>query len=137
MAKILINDMSFTGTNISSTNINGETIIIVDGKEVYNSSTMGNPSAPINITVTGDIEHLDVACCEVVKVQGNVKTLGTSSGNVSIIGEVSGNVNTASGNVSVENGSTGNVSTASGSVKVKGGDIKGNVKTISGDIKRN
>ena len=106
MSSITINGMNFSGNNITITN--GK--VIIDGK----SQTF--ESKEINISISGNIEKLEVDSCEKVSVIGNVETLKTISGDVEISGIVNGSVQTVSGDV-------------------KCGKISGDVKTVSGDIK--
>lgn len=124
MSTIKINDMTIrTSGNILIRN--GR--IIVDGVE------MTPDSKEITITVMGDIETLDVDACSSISVTGNVGDFRTSSGDVSVSGNVTGSIDSSSGSITIDGDIGGSVDTASGSVRCKG-DIKGKVSTISGDI---
>lgn len=108
MATITINGNSISGRNISINNgkitIDGENITIEDEKT-------------INISVQGDIDKLKVDRCNICEVTGNVGSVKTVSGDVSITGDVSG----------------GDVTSVSGDVKC--GHVAGKVSTVSGNIK--
>ncbi len=107
MSTIRINQSTFHCNNIT---ISGEGKVTIDGKLVSFED-----SKEINITVQGDIEQLQVECCNKVSVTGNATNINTKSGDV----EVSGNVN-------------GNIQTMSGDVQC--GNVGGNISTMSGDV---
>lgn len=67
-----------------------------------------------------------------IKVEGDVKTLTTSSGDISCLNV--GRITTASGDIKCAD-INGNVSTASGDVSAK--KITGDVNTMSGDVSLN
>lgn len=99
--------------------------ILIDGKDVTPSEKQ------IYIIVNGDINQLECDVAEEINVIGNVKSINTSSGDVTVAGGVQNSVLTNSGDVSVK-GNTGNVKTMSGDVKAK--NINGSTSTMSGDI---
>ena len=107
MSQIIINNKGYVGKSITITNGN----VIIDGKSIEIEEK------EINISVTGDINDLRVTSCNSLEIKGNVKTIETTSGDINIEGDVSGNVKTVSGDV-------------------RCGNITGDVKTVSGDIKR-
>jgi hypothetical protein len=88
---VTINGTTYTGNSVSI-NDNG---IVIDGNIVSNLSSLG-----INISV---------------RIDGNCDSVNTTSGDISINGEVTGNVSTVSGDVKCNN-------------------ISGSVRTVSGDI---
>lgn len=110
MAQIIINRKNFVGGNIHI----GNGKVIIDGKDV--TSEYNSEEKEINITVTGDIQSLEVDSCNKVLVTGNTGPVKTVSGDVDITGDVAGSVNTVSGDVDC-------------------GNIAGSVRTVSGDIK--
>ena len=99
--------------------------VIIDGKDV-------TPDVKeITITVTGNVNSINVDFAKEVHVKGTVGDIKTSSGNV-WCDNVTGNIHTTSGDIKCED--------IGGNVQTKSGDvysllISGNVKTISGDIK--
>lgn len=104
---IVVNDVCIRGGR-NVTIINGK--VIVDGKDV-------TPDAKeVNISVTGNVEKIEVDDCEKITVTGDVGSVITKSGDVSVGGTISGSVQTISGDVDCK------------------GIISGGVKTVSGDI---
>ena len=97
--------ISIEGNNVSI--INNK--IFVDGKEIETEEKV------INIIVEGNLDKLEVDCCNSIKVNGITKDIEVSNGNIAISGDVKGNVNNVNGNIIA---------------KV----INGNCKTINGDI---
>lgn len=107
MAQITINGMEFIGSSLSANKCK----VFIDGKEI---STGEDKS--INITVNGNINHLEVNHCNKIIVDGTVNNINTISGNVEIAtGEVKGNIKSVSGNVTCQT-------------------VKGRIETISGSI---
>ena len=98
-------NINIKGNNVSI--INNK--IFVDGKEIETEEKV------INIIVEGNLDKLEVDCCNSIKVNGVTKDVEVSNGNISINGDVKGNVNNINGNIIA---------------KV----INGNCKTINGDI---
>jgi len=102
--------MKFNGSNIS---ISGNRIKI-NGKDITNKL---EDVKEYNITVNGNCENLSCDEANEINIKGDVNELKTMSGNVSVKGDVNGNVKTMSGNVSCKN-------------------IDGNAKSMSGNIAR-
>ena len=98
-------NINIKGNNVSI--INNK--IFVDGKEIETEEKV------INIIVEGNLDKLEVDCCNSIKVNGVTKDIEVSNGNIAISGDVKGNVNNINGNIIA---------------KV----INGNCKTINGDI---
>ena len=98
-------NINIKGNNVSI--INNK--IFVDGKEIETEEKV------INIIVEGNLDKLEVDCCNSIKVNGVTKDVEVSNGNIAISGDVKGNVNNINGNIIA---------------KV----INGNCKTINGDI---
>ena len=107
MGQIIINGKSYQGNSIVINN--GK--IIIDGKEAETPN-----DKVIQITVQGDIEKLDVDNCNKIDVTGNVGSAKTLSGDIKVIGDVNGSVQTLSGDVVC-------------------GKVQGSINTMSGDIK--
>ena len=97
--------ISIEGNNVSI--INNK--IFVDGKEIETEEKV------INIIVEGNLDKLEVDCCNSIKVNGVTKDVEVSNGNISINGDVKGNVNNINGNIIAK-------------------AINGNYKTTNGDI---
>lgn len=120
------------------TNTGGGVVEIYDGKVMVNGKPVEDlnslPDKVVNITIDGDVESLHVDCCSTLSVDGNVKTLKSGSGDVTVSGNVSGNISTGSGDVNCCNVEEGDVTTGSGDVHcIK---VGGRVSTGSGDIYR-
>ena len=98
-------NINIKGNNVSI--INNK--IFVDGKEIETEEKV------INIIVEGNLDKLEVDCCNSIKVNGVTKDVEVSTGNITISGDLKGNVNNINGNFIA---------------KV----INGNCKTINGDI---
>lgn len=107
---ITVNGQTYSGSSvvISGNVVGGD--VFIDG--VRQSGTI-SLSAPINVTVNGDVELLDAPSGK-VNVTGSCGSVKTMSGDVTC-GAVSGDVGTMSGDV-------------------KCGEVSGKVKTMSGDI---
>ena len=97
--------ISIEGNNVSI--INNK--IFVDGKEIETEEKV------INIIVEGNLDKLEVDCCNSIKVNGVTKDIEVSNGNIAISGDVKGNVNNVNGNIIAKT-------------------INGNCKTTNGDI---
>ena len=102
---IVINGKSYIGNSVS----------IKNNKITIDGNVIETEEKNIKIEIQGDIEELKVDECDSVKVTGNVKNLTTMSGDVTVKGDVSGNVKTMSGDVEC-------------------GKVGGNISTMSGDI---
>jgi hypothetical protein len=124
---VTINGITYKSTN-GSICVSGDKIII-DGKVV--TPGLEIESKIININIEGNVEMIDIDYCQKISVNGNVKTVRTTNGNVECK-DVTGNIQTTNGDV--ECGTVGgDIQTMSGDVKC--GPISGSVKTMSGDIK--
>lgn len=108
-SQITINDRQFVGSNISV--VGNE--VMVDGIRV-------------------DIGNLESLSPIVVTVDGDADSVYTQSGDVSVSGNVSGDIRTQSGTVQVDGTAHGDVNTMSGDVTVHGSIQR--VKTMSGDV---
>lgn len=85
-----------------------------------------------NVIIDGKtVDEIEEKKIEVF-VTGEVESLQTTTGNITIDGNVGKNVKTVSGDVRVHGIISGDVQTVSGDVKSE--KILGNVKTLSGDI---
>jgi len=111
----------FKGSGKSTISINGKSYVgnnvTVAGNKVYIDGKLsdGEESKEITIIVDGNIDKLDVDVANQIRVNGDVKSLKTTSGDVEVYGNVDGNVKTMSGDVECKS-------------------IAGDVETMSGDI---
>jgi hypothetical protein len=102
--------------NINGRIFSGKSVIVKNGKVFVDGNSVAADEKEIKIEVTGNIETLTVDYCKDLKVTGDVSKVKTMSGDVTIGGEVKGDVRTMSGDV-------------------RCGNIAGKVKTMSGNIK--
>lgn len=79
------------------------------------------------------IERLEVDQCERIHVNGNVKRINSTTGDIKVSGSVSGDVETVSGDIDIDGNVDGNVKTVSGDVDCL--DVSGRVSTMSGNIR--
>ena len=108
-------------------NVNGKSYDIPDGCCV----TINSGGITVNgqsITEFGKIESKIVN----VVVEGDVHSISTSSADITVKGNVIGNVTTASGDVTIHKDVGGSVTTASGDVEC--GSVHGSVTSQSGDV---
>ena len=108
MVKMAINGVTFYDQG--SVSIVGNKIIL-DGKDVTPDSK------EINIKIEGNVDRLEIDCCQTFLITGNVGNIKSTSGNVEVSGEVKGSVQTISGDVVC-------------------GNVSGNISTISGDVRK-
>ena len=121
MSSIIINGKSYIGSQV---NVNGNKITI-NGTDVTPDTKI------VNITIEGDVDEIHADYCEKIIVNGNVKNVSTTSGDIECK-DVTGDIKGTSGDIQCGN-IGGSVQTISGDVKAE--NISGNVKTLSGDIK--
>lgn len=95
--------------------INGK--YYVDGKEVKDWSEFTKDQKEISITIEGNVNKLDVDCCDMIHVNGNVGKVKATSGDIEIEGNVDGDVQTVSGDICC-------------------GNVGGDASTVSGNIRR-
>jgi len=122
---VTVNGTTYTGKNITIKN--GK--VQIDGNDVTPKD-----EKVITITIAGNINMLNVDACESCIITGDVKSVKTGSGDVSITGECGGNIDTGSGDVEIIGNCGGNIDTGSGDVVVDG-YCTGDIDTGSGDIK--
>ena len=103
------------GGNIKNSSIEGNSISIINNKIFVDGKEIETEEKVINIIVEGNLDKLEVDCCNSIKVNGVTKDIEVSNGNIAISGDVKGNVNNINGNIIA---------------KV----INGNCKTTNGDI---
>lgn len=108
-----MNSISINGKVIVTS---GHSVIISNGKIIIDDKDVTPDASDIKIEVHGNLERLEVDCCEYVKIVGDTGPVKTVSGAVEITGDVNGDI-----------------STVSGAVRCK--DIRGSVSTISGSIR--
>jgi len=102
MTRIIRNNK---GTTIVSggrmTIIDGE--VLVDGKPLDELKCIDPDEKQINITIEGDVDHLDIEYCNKLIVNGNAKRVKTNQGDIEIKGDVEGDVHTNMGDVTCGN----------------------------------
>lgn len=103
------------GGNIKNSSIEGNSISIINNKIFVDGKEIETEEKVINIIVEGNLDKLEVDCCNSIKVNGVTKDVEVSNGNITINGDVKGNVNNINGNIIAK-------------------AINGNCKTINGDI---
>ena len=105
--------------------------MLVNGKPIEDWSE--SDEKVINITIEGNVDSLDVSICNAITVNGDANKVKTGSGDITVEGNVDGDVKTGSGDIQCGN-VDGDVSTGCGDVKC--GDVRGRVSTGMGDISR-
>jgi DUF4097 and DUF4098 domain-containing protein YvlB len=105
---VTINGKSYSGKNVTINNGN----ILIDGKPVGNDASTPH----VYITLQGNIDSLQVDSCNSLRVEGDCGTIKSNAGDITISGNVSGDVKTMSGDVRCGNVS-GSISSMSGDVK--------------------
>jgi hypothetical protein len=135
-----INNLNFDGKNITIKNNK----IIVDGKDITASVMMtsgGVGQSKYVINITGDVENITVDQCEKITIGGNAIKTSTKNGDISVKGNVVAHMNatdvvtTHNGNITIGGDVTGNVATKMGNVKC--GNVSGNATTKMGNISKN
>lgn len=121
---IQINNRGYVGKSIVISN--GK--IVIDGRDV--TSELGE-TKEINISVSGNLENLEVDYANKIEISGDVGKASSGSGDIDCR-NITGGARTGSGDIECES-INGDVQTGSGDVKAK--TITGSVKTGSGDIK--
>lgn len=115
MGTIVINGQRFQYHGSLSI-INGR--YYVNGKELKDLSELAKDQKEVNITIDGDINKLEVDCCNRIFVKGNVGKIKSTSGDIEVEGDVDGDVQTVSGDINCGNVS-GDASTVSGNIRRK------------------
>lgn len=123
MAHISINGNNYSGTDVR-----------IDNGKVYINGNLvkgGDNDKTINILIEGSVDKLDIDYCSNIVVEGDVRSLNTTSGDVNA-NNVTGDLKTTSGDIKIKGNVGGSVNTVSGDVEAN--NINGNVKTVSGDV---
>jgi len=108
---ININGKRFSGNNVVMT----DNIIYIDGKKIEDVDIL--EAKTVNITIEGNLDNLEVDCCETIIVKG----------------DVNGDVKTSQGSIEIDGNVKGDVKTSQGSIRC--GNVGGNVKTSQGSIR--
>ena len=103
------------GGNIKNSSIEGNSVSIINNKIFVDGKEIGTEEKEINIIVEGNLDKLEVDCCNSIKVNGVTKDVEVSNGNITISGDVKGNVNNINGNIIAK--------VINGNCKTKNGDI--------------
>lgn len=104
-----------TTIQINGQTYSGKSVIIRDG-QVFVDGGLASELDTYTISVT---------------INGDVQSVETASGDIEVVGDVTGRCETASGDITC-GAVGGDVSTMSGDVEC--GHIAGNVRTMSGDV---
>lgn len=127
-----IKDKVMATISINNNDVVGRTMIIKNKKIIVDGVDVTPQTTEITITVTGDIDLLDVDACNTVTVDGCVNNASVGVGDLTC-GDVTGDAKTGTGDVKC--GTVGgNVKTDVGDIKVHG-QVSGNAKTGCGNIK--
>lgn len=111
-------------------NINGRTYSAPDGVSV----SVVNNKVYFNGKLAEDFNDWKEKNIE-IKIEGNCAEIKADAGNITIKGNVEGNVNTDAGNISIEGDVKGNVIADCGNISAN--HISGNVSTDCGNIGHN
>ena len=103
------------GGNIKNSSIEGNSVSIINNKIFVDGKEIETEEKVINIIVEGNLDKVEVDCCNSIKVNGVTKDVEVSNGSITISGDVKGNVNNVNGNIIAKT-------------------INGNCKTTNGDI---
>lgn len=101
----------FGDIKINTVKGNNNSTITINGKEIIQED-----NETIKIGIQGDVNHLNAPAGSII-INGNVKS-----------------VYTMSGNVTVNEGNVGRITTTSGNVFVNGGDCTTNIQTTTGNV---
>lgn len=103
--------------------INGNTIIsggnniVVRGNKITIDGKDVTPDAKtINIQITGNVDKVEVDCCDSLTISGDCNTVSSHNGGIDIGGSVKGSVTNHNGNIECQN--------VGGSVTTRNGNIK-------------
>ena len=80
-------------------NIKGNNVSIINNKIFVDGKEIGTEEKEINIIVERNLDKLEVDYCNSIKVNGVTKDVEVSNGNITISGDVKGNVNNINGNI--------------------------------------
>ena len=110
------NNMATVSVNGKTIKVSGSNVSIINGKVYSDGKLVEIPEQKtINITVEGDVQTLKVDACDQVTINGNCGSVEVAIGDVTVKGDVSGNVQSDTGDITC-------------------GNIGGNCTTNIGDI---
>ena len=112
--------------------INGNNLTKSTMKLFFDENEFKQLLINLKIEITGDVHSLKVVACKSLNVTGNTGDIETTSGDISVQGDVDGNIDSTSGDIDTQGNISGSIKTLSGDVEC--GDITGNVQTMSGDV---
>lgn len=113
--------------------INGEKFLDFDDSgDVKINTINGNHNSTITINGKEVITQKDDEKV-MIGIEGNINHLNAPAGSIIVNGDVK-SVYTMSGNVTINEGDVGRVTTTSGNVFVKGGDCTTSVTTTTGNV---
>jgi hypothetical protein len=123
---VTVNGKTYENLDGGSISINNG-IVMIDGKQVDDVEKTQIVNVVINGDVAGDVMTNGSIKCN------SAGSVSASSGDVEIAGDVTGGVQCFFGDVEIEGSCGGGIQTSSGSVGC--GNVAGNVRTSSGNIK--
>lgn len=126
MAQIIINKAT-----VNERTIVGNNVTLLNGKVYIDGKLINVEEKTINISIEGNCENISADHCNKIEVTGNANKITTSMGDVTVRGNVSGNVEASSGDIYCGD-VTGNVETSMGDINCK--NVGGKVSTSMGDI---
>lgn len=89
------------GNYVKNVKIDKMTMVLIDGKPIKEFGQ--TDEKVINISIQGDIERLEVDCCENIKVTGNARRIKSNQGDIEIHGNVEGDVHSNMGSITCGN----------------------------------
>lgn len=115
-SKVQISGSNNASITINGKSYNGKNITIKNNKVLIDGVVQESDEKTINVTVTGNVEILDVDSCDLITVNGSANSVKSANGSIKIGGDVTGNVSTTNGSVKVGKSISGNANTVNGSI---------------------
>jgi DUF4097 and DUF4098 domain-containing protein YvlB len=114
-------------------NINGSSVIQINGKKIVIDGV--ELDHDIDITINGPIDHdITIPMAKHVTLNGNVKDLHASQGNIEVHGDVSGDAKSSQGDVDIDGNVSGDAKSSQGNVRI-GGSVSGSAKSSQGNVR--
>ena len=112
--------ITINGKTLNLDNLSNVSIKQVNGKTTINGVNVDEfvEGKTLDIQITGDVGTLSIGSCNTLTIKGNTGDVESTNGDITVQGDVSGNVETTNGNIEAKN-------------------IHGKAKTTNGNIKAN